>query len=127
MNRKLKFRIWNGTEMIYDITVGKFGTFYVNPGNNGHGLDPNDLASLTPFTTKYSDNTPIMQFTDHHDKNGTEIFEDDILHIEGMMDVKFGVTFQDAAFQVYEWGTDNYSPLPNSSQCVVIGNIYTLT
>ena len=57
MNRKLKFRIWNGTEMIYDV-VGKFGTFYVNPGNNGHGLDPNDLASLTPFTTKYSDDTP---------------------------------------------------------------------
>ena len=124
MNRELKFRVWTGAEMEYNVTVGKFGTFYVNPSNNG--LDPNDSASLTPNTTKYHDDTPVMQFSGVRDKNDKEIFEDDILNIAGMMDVKFGVAFRDGAFQVYEWGTNSYSPLPNSFQCVVISNIYEL-
>lgn len=33
-----KFRVWNGSEMIYDVTVGKFGAFYVNPGDKGDGV-----------------------------------------------------------------------------------------
>lgn len=84
---KDKFRVWNGMEMIYDVMVGKFGVFYINPGDKGNGLDPNDSASLTPFNTKYSDDIPVMKVTGLFDKNGKEIWEGDILKCHGAVGV----------------------------------------
>lgn len=75
----IRFRIWNGREMIYDVMVGKFGAFYVNPGSKGNGLDENDSASLTPFNTKYPDSTPVMRYTGFPDCNGVDIFQGDLV------------------------------------------------
>jgi len=77
-NRELEFRAWTGLEMVYHVTVGVFGAFYVNPGDKNNGLDPNDSASLTPFTTRYSADIPIMQFTGLQDENRNYIFESDL-------------------------------------------------
>ena len=75
---ELKFRVWNGMEMVYDVTVGKFGIFYVNPDNNG--LDEKDSASLTPFTTKYPDDIDVMQCIGITAENG-EIYIGDIIEV----------------------------------------------
>lgn len=87
MRERLKFRVWNGMEMILNVTVGMFGAFYVNPMSKGNGLDEKDSASLTPFNTRYSDATPVMQTTGLYDKHGVEMFAGDIVKAHGVIGV----------------------------------------
>ncbi len=126
--REIKFRAWNGTEM-----VGKFGAFYVNPGEEGNGLDPRDSSSLSYFNTIYSESTPIMQFTGLKDKNGKDIYEGDIIelrrfNLKSQYEVKWDDTYA-CFFGIHakregdEFGVYTHKLGLNES-FFVIGNIY---
>lgn len=127
---ELKFRVWDGQKMEQNVTVGKFGVFYVNPSNNG--LNVHDAGSLTPFTTKYPDNTPVMQYSGIRTKAGVEIWQGDIVKYVIDQAEHFDakpipttyieeVTVLDGMFCV-----DGYTPLYATVEwdVEVVGNIY---
>lgn len=137
MNREIKFRVWNGLEMVYDVISGRFGTFYVNPDNNG--IDKNDSASLSPYNTKYHDNVPVMQFVGIKDKNGNDIYEGDILkyHYNRILkkedygyeeDLSFEdigeIVFKDGCFIVENEHFVSTLDSNEDIEFTVIGNIY---
>ena len=101
--KELLFRVWNGIEYEYDVMVGKFGVFYVNPINDG--LDVEDSASLSPFNTKFSDDIVVEQFTGVLDRVKNKLFEGDIVLAKGKKSIGDYVTtivFRDGAFVLKE-------------------------
>jgi uncharacterized phage protein (TIGR01671 family) len=129
--RAIKFRVWDGRAMVYDVITSKFGTFYVSPGTKGDGLDEKDTASLTQFNTKYPENTPLMQSTGLKDNDGVECFEGDIirdLEDDQIYEVVWGGKFSYPAFDVNPpHGSDSnaFSHMALSGDGFeVIGNIY---
>ena len=118
--REIKFRVWNGTEMVYDVMVGKFGIFYVNPSNNG--IDENDSACLTPANTKYPDDIPVMQYTGLKDKNGVEIYEGDQWKWDEDDGLIYVIDFCEGGFGAYTYGYYRQPGLFKYGE--VIGNIH---
>lgn len=123
--REIKFRLWNGMEMEYNIMAGFLGSFYVQ------GIDEKDSASMSHFNTKYPDMNPLMQFTGLRDKNGVEIYEGDVVKFKGGRKpkgeerpyVNSVVVYKKCIFTV-EDNTSIFTDSAILNFCVVIGNIH---
>ena len=104
--RKIKFRAWdkNDGEMI-------------------------GWLMLREYTAKWLDNNIVipMQYTGLHDKNGKEIYENDIIKIEGWSEPIQQVIFNRGGFCTIRLGEESASfahDIKYAEGSVVIGNIY---
>ena len=70
MSREIKFRAWDGNEIIDNFVVHSDGKFqYTRPRGYGVKFEGEDTRLIDPI---------VMQYTGLLDKNGTEIYEGDI-------------------------------------------------
>ena len=98
--REIKFRAWNGTEMIddYIATSNRYGDVIVTQRSTACKV--------------------LMQYTCLKDKNGKEIYEGDI--------IKYRITFGKSRDIIREmkWKEEFNGFGPMEYKCEVIGNIY---
>ena len=119
MQRELKFRAWNGEQMISPDYIGRDGLAY---------WKENSIPSAT---------NKIMQFTNKKDKNGNDVYEGDILSVRpkgANYPIKYVVVFnEDAAFKLrfidrYLRNEDSFYDIkiePERNDIFeIIGNVY---
>lgn len=131
MNREIKFRVWTGQEMITPpkecigsgssveiIEISIAGHVYTR---NAYGLDG---FSKNPTFDEPITDYKLMQFTGLKDKNGTEIYEGDILLYLGAKGMVFYES-ETAMFLVsFKSNSSNWSFDSMDEIYEIIGNIH---
>lgn len=133
--RELKFRIWDGQEIILDSNIREYDAYYLLELDGtlvphlrlGDEYWTRDSAELNKLEYQ------VMQFTGLYDKNGTQIFEGDILEIEWEWGterhvVEYKGEWDYPAFELNPPSSDEINGLSEmkatSTNYRVIGNIY---
>lgn len=128
--RTIKFRVWDGKYMDYDVWVNSCGAF---------GEPEKKYNTPNIEISSYPNKSIIMQFTGLYDKNGKEIYEGDIL--SKMWKVEVYKDENTNAFMVkihthsevnkprtlYKYLKERKRAKTEDTDCVIIGNIYENT
>jgi len=110
--RPIRFRAWDGEKMIDDFVLDWRQGFICTSDGKYHSFAP------TSPNAKYK----LMQATGLSDKNGTPIFEGDIVRYKDRW--QYRVEYRPPFFLI-TWG-DEYQPLPASSadDIEILGNVH---
>ena len=125
MKREIKFRAWDGSQMLTICRLGLRGFSH-------------ETWSSSPVSNKIhsNDSLELMQFTGLKDKNGKEIYEGDVLSLDYPIKDAFGddnssirikvfIEFQGGSFWFSGEGyTDCNWHFYNEIDREIIGNIY---
>lgn len=107
MNRELKFRIWDP----------KAGNWFWKPDELGNIIYCDDWDMFDPYDYQFD------QFTGLKDKNGDEIYENDIVELDPDDNDPYKVIFNEGKFEI-ENSIVNYDLGEEYMDCEIIGNIH---
>jgi len=125
MNREIKFRAWNGDEMVtltnaglqYFDFEGSYALSFVVDGYSGF-WSHEQYDTMSEKASKF----PIMQYTGLKDKNGKEIYEGDIIGRTTIADRI--VYFDNCGFRTKKINNNRVLDFFVDAFDQVVGNIY---